>query len=121
MDQHLEHDDMYIVAKSGHHCLRKTTVGWKFLIKWRDGREEWIPLKLLKETTPLKVVEFVTAEGISNEPAFCWWVPYTLRRHDRIISSVKSRVKRMSHKYGIELPTSIEHAFEIDRRNKDHF
>ena len=40
-----------------------------------------------------------------------------LRKRDVIVSAVNSRVRRISHKYGIELPTSVKHAIEIDRKN----
>ena len=32
-----------------------------------------------------------------------------------------SRARKTSHKYGIELPTSVEHAYEIDAKNGDNF
>ena len=59
----------------------------------------------------------MTARGIQDEPAFAWWVPYSLRNKDRVIAAVQSRVKKSSHKYGIEILTSINNALEIDRRN----
>ena len=101
--------------------MRHTTVGWKFRIRWRDGQEEWVPLKVLKESNPVEVAEYVKARGLEDEPAFQWWVPYTLRKRDRIIAAVQSRVRKTSHKYGIEIPTSVEHAAEIDARNGDTF
>ena len=65
--------------------------------------------------------EYVTARDIQDEPAFAWWVPYTLRKRDRIIASINSCVRKSSHKYGIETPTSIKHTEEIDHRNKNTF
>ena len=55
--------------------------------------------------------------NIDRKPAFCWWVPYTLRRRDRIVASVTARVRKMSHKYGIEIPNYIEEAYRIDDKN----
>ena len=57
--------------------------------------------------------------SIQDEPEFYWWVPFTLRKSDRIIASVNFRTRKATHKYGIEIPTSIKHAEEIDRRNKN--
>ncbi len=34
-----------------------------------------------------------------------------------IVSTVTTRVRKTSHKYGIELPTSVKHAIEIDQKN----
>ena len=50
---------------------------------------------------------------------FAWWVPYTPRKKDGVIAAVQSRVRKSSHKYGIEIPTSPKHAEEIDSRNKN--
>ena len=67
------------------------------------------------------MAEYVTARDIQDKSAFAWWVPYTLWKRDRILASVDSRVRKSSHKYGIEIPTSIKHAEEIDHRNKNTF
>lgn len=38
-----------------------------------------------------------------------------------MIASVRSRVLKRTHKYGIEIPDGIYHAKELDRRNKNTF
>ena len=45
----IEKKDKYFVTKRGRRSMRKTTVGWKFNIKWRDGTTTWVSLKNLKE------------------------------------------------------------------------
>ena len=52
--------DMYIYTRSGQRCLRQTTTGWKLLVQFCDGSEQWIPLKVLKETNPVDVTKFTT-------------------------------------------------------------
>ena len=37
-----------------------------------------------------------------------------------ILSSIKKRIWKTTHKYGVEIPTSIKHAYEVDARNNDH-
>ena len=98
--------------------MRQTTTGWKLLIQFKDGSNVWMPLKLLKESNPLEVEDFATVTGVPEEPALCWCIPYTLRRRDRIIATVNKSIKKVSHKYGIEVTTSIEHAYRIDRDNR---
>ena len=110
-------DNAFMVTQSGQRRLRQTTMGWDLRVQWRDGTVQWVPLKLMKESNPVEVAEFAVARGLEKEPAFAWWVPYTLKKRDRIIASINSRVRKRSHKYGIEIPTSIEHAKEIDKRN----
>ena len=110
-------EDKCVVTRSGQRRLRKTTKGWKLLVKWKDGSESWMKLADLKEAHPVEVAEFAKARGIADEPAFAWWVPYTLRKRAVILSAVKHRVRKTTHKYGIEVPTSVEHARQIDRNN----
>ena len=50
-----------------------------------------------------------------------WWVPYKSRKGDIIISKVKARIRKTSHKYGIEIPTSVKDANDIDIRNNNNF
>jgi hypothetical protein len=111
--------DKFITTKSGSRRLRKSTVGWKLLIRWKDASEQWIPLKLLKEHYPVQTAEYAKTNGIDDEPAFQWWVPHTLRKHDRIIASVKARIKTTSIKFGIVVPRSLKHARELDKENNN--
>ena len=103
-------------TKSGSK-LRKTTVGWKLLVKWKDGTQEWVDLRILKEHAPVLVADYAKAFSLVDEPAFAWWVPYTLRKRDVIVSMVSARVKKKTHKYGIEVPRTLKEAIEIDQTN----
>ena len=69
----------------------------------------------------MDVAEFATVVGIDREPDFMWWVPYMLRKRDRIIYAVNARVRKVTHKYGIEIPRTVEEALAIDARNGDTF
>jgi hypothetical protein len=46
---------------------------------------------------------------------------YVLRKRDVIILAVNSQVRKTSHKYGINVPSSVRHSIEIDRKNKNTF
>ena len=72
---------------------------------------------MLKESNPIKIAEYVTALDIENEPAFSWWVPFTLRKRDRIISGLNSRVQKRTHKFGIRIPKDITKAIRLDGIN----
>ena len=111
--------DKYITTSRGQRRLRKTTVGWKLLVKWRDQSKSWVKLSELKESHPVETAEFAKSRGIDNEPAFAWWVPHTLKKRNAIISAMKVRLRQTTHKYGIEIPTSVDHAMEIDRKNRN--
>ena len=116
-DKAVHKNDKYFITKRGRKHLRKTTDGYNLQVQWQDGSRQWTSLAKLKESNPVEVAEFAVSEGIDDEPAFAWWLPYTLRKRDRIIASVNSRIKKTSHKYGCEIPHTIKHAYIIDRKN----
>ena len=109
--------DEYIVTSRGRKRVRHTTSGWKLLVLWKNGQEEWVPLKRMKEIYPLEVADFAKSTGIDDQPAFSWWVPYTLRKRDRVISAINARMRRTTHKYGIEIPRNLEEARALDKKN----
>ena len=118
--------DGFIYNRNGKRVLKKTTRGVDLLCAIKSGQNEdgsdrimktWHPLKELKESYPIQVAEFAVARGVDKMPAFAWWVNFTLKKRDSIIASVRSRIARTTHKYGIEIPTSWKHAKEIDVRN----
>ncbi len=87
-------ENKYITTRTGTRKLRETTVGWSFLIRWGYGSTQWVDLKVLKESNPVQVGEYILSRGIQNEPAFAWWVPYVMQKRDVIVSAVKLRIKK---------------------------
>ena len=75
------------------------TGGWKLLVRWKDGMESWAMLVDMKQSYPVEMAEFARVRGISDEAAFAWWVPYTLKKRDVILSSVKTHIWKTTHKY----------------------
>lgn len=100
---------------------RITTKGWFLLVRWKDGSTSWIPLKDLKDSNPVQVAEYAVVNKLVDEPAFKWWVNKVLRRRDVIISKVKSRYWSRTHKFGIEMPKTVEEALRIDRKTGTDF
>ena len=64
----------YVTKRSSTCRLRHTTEGWHLLVQCKDGSEQWVSLKLLKEHNPVEISEFSQSRNISDKPAFCWWV-----------------------------------------------
>jgi len=85
----VEKSDLFATTKRGGRRMSHATCGWKLKVLWKDGTEQWIPLKDMEEAHPVKCAEFAKARGIHDEPAFVWWVPHTLWKRDVIISAVK--------------------------------
>lgn len=113
-DNAVERDDVYITTKRGNRRIWQTTNGWNLLILWKDGIEQWIPLKLMEEYNPVKVAGFACVRNMDKEPAFLWWVAYTLQNRDHIIVAFNTRVKNASHKYGVEVSLTLNEAYAID-------
>ena len=82
---------------------------------------DWIPLADLKESYPVQVAEYVVNNKLASEAAFAWWVLHVLKKHDRIIKKVKSRYWKRTHKFGIEVPHSVEEALAIDKKTGTDF
>jgi hypothetical protein len=110
-------EDGWHVDRKGQRSRKLTTRGWYFNVQWKDGSQQWIPLKDLKESNPVDIAEYVQRHGLVDEPAFAWWVPHTLRKRERIIASVIARVKKKTHKYGIRVPRTVAEAYALDKEN----
>jgi hypothetical protein len=115
----LHPDDAFDVLHGKQHPKR-TTKGWQLCVKWRDGTTSWEHLKDLKEANPVETAEYAASHSLSSLPAFSWWVPYTLKKRDRIISAVKARFIKKDFKYGIRVPSTIAEALRFDKENGDH-
>ena len=73
----------------------------------------------LKELHPVQTAEYAVAQGIDHEPAFNWWVSHVLKNRDIIIMQVKHRSARYlkrAHKWGLEVPQSVDDALAIDKK-----
>lgn len=110
-------DNGFVVSRGGNRTAKKTTRGWELCVEWKDGTSDWVKLKELKESNPVELAEYAVANLISEEPAFKWWVPYTLKKRNRIVAKVKSKYWRTTHKFGVRVPKSIDEAYRIDDEN----
>ncbi len=88
----------------------------KALALWKlNKNEECLPLKGLKASNPIEVVEYATANKIVDKPAFAWRVKEVLCHQQRIISKGKSRYWWATHKFGIRLLHNVEETLRIDK------
>ena len=101
---------LLITNHKGKRHPRITTRGWELQVEWDDGSATWAPLKDLKQSNPVEVAEYAVANKIAEEPAFAWWVRDALCKQDQIIKKVKARYWAKEHKFGIELPKTVEKA-----------
>ena len=71
-------------------------------------------MKDLKESNLVECAKYAKARKIGAKPAFCWWVPFTLKKKEKIIAAVISGLKANSHKYGIKVPRDLAQAGQLD-------
>ena len=119
LDSAIKLADQKVVRADGRTYLKRSTVGWQLCCQWKDGSSSWENLVDLKESHPIETAEYAKILGIDHEAAFNWWVPHVLKKRDRIISLVKRRNPRYlkrTHKFGIELPKTVQEALAIDKR-----
>jgi hypothetical protein len=113
----MKEEDSYQHLPNGTYKRRATTKGWEILVTWKDGSTNWLSLKDVKDTYPVQLAEYAVANKLEKEPAFAWWVNYVLKKRETILSKIKTKYWLRTHKYGIEVPKSVEHAKELDRKN----
>ena len=109
--------DTYVTNNKEFQKLSQTTIGWEFLIEWKDDSRSCMSLKFFKESNPITVVEYVTTLVLTNEPAFLWWVLYNLNKRDHIISLVNIRVQKRNHRFVNQILNNIKEAISLDEKN----
>ena len=102
---------------SGITKKKRTTRGWDIYVRWKDGSGDWVTLKDLKESYPVQLADYAIANGIQDEPAFAWWVPFVVKKRKALISKIKSKYWQRTHKYGVRVPKNVEEAKRIDDEN----
>ena len=112
-------DNKFFVTKTGIKRICSPAKVWSMLIKWTDDHQQWVDLKLWKQSNQLQVANYATASGLAEEQGFAWWVPYTLKKRDVIFLAVKAR--RTTHQYVIEVPCSLKEALALNARNGDKY
>ena len=114
-------EDGLVTTSMGTKRKKETTTGWELLLQWKDGSTTWVALKDAKESYPVQVAKYVIAAGISVQPAFAWWVPFTMKKRKQIISKVKSKYWIRTHKFGIKIPKTVREALAFDLENGNTF
>ena len=52
----------FIKSSSGNLHQKRTTPVWKLLVEWKDGSVDWVPLKDLKQSSPVDLAEYAVAD-----------------------------------------------------------
>ena len=71
----------------------------------------------IKEVDPVIKEGYYVANNIATRSAFECWTTDTLRRRDRIISKVKARYWKCTHKFDIQRPKTVNKAYKLDEQS----
>ena len=115
----IKQQDAFITSKNGGKRRRQTTQGWGILLLWKDGSSTWEALKDIKECYPVDLADFAIQRRIAEEPAFAWWIPYIIKKRNRIIAKAKSKYWARTHKFGIRVPKTVAEAIRLDSTNNN--
>ena len=110
-------DGAYITSKNSGLRKHQTTNGWEVFLQWKYGSTTWEPFKNMKYCYPLQLAEYVVQNVISSLPDFDWWIPFVIKKKNRIIANIKSKYWIRTHKFRIEISKSVEDAKRIDQAN----
>ena len=66
--------DKYYNMKQGTKRQQFTTIGWQFLVKWKDGRKSWVKLRDLNKSNPMDLSKYATDRGVKYKLIVYWIV-----------------------------------------------
>ena len=119
----------FTVSNNGNKNLKRTTVRWTLQVVCKYGSMKWLYIKYTKAYYPLEFAEYAVVNNINKNLAFNWWVKGELRARDQIISRMerhgvyadatgqdgsKKKYWRTTHKFGTEVPKTVEGTLEVD-------
>jgi hypothetical protein len=79
-DTVINKEDAFVEMGNGVRCQRYTTQGWQLLCQWKDGSNNWVAFKDMKNSYRVQLADYAVANCIDDEPAFVWWVPTILQK-----------------------------------------
>ena len=89
-------------------------------VQWIQGNRTWISLNSLRLHDPYSCVLYAVEKKLVSEPDWEWTKDYIndTKEYTRLIRVLKtSQSMGGKYKFGVEIPRSVKHALEIDRRN----
>jgi hypothetical protein len=115
----VQEENATTISANGVKRQIETTIGWEIQLEWKDGQTTWNKLKDVKDSYPVQMAEYAIENKISGLPAFRWWIPYVMKKRDRIIAKTKTCYWAKTHKYGFEVPKNYADCVRIDKDNND--
>ena len=112
--------DAFVLSSNGVKRRREMTAGWEINIRWKDGETTWNKLKDVKDAYPTELADYAIEQGIDSRPAFKWWIPFVIKKRDRIIAKAKVSYWQTTHKYGLEVLKNYRDCVCIGTENNNN-
>ena len=93
--------DGTICLHNGNIVPKKTTEGWDLLVECKYGYTSWIPLQYLKASNTVELTKYASGNRLYIKPAFKLWLRDVPIHCNIIITKVKAKYWRMTHKFEI--------------------
>ena len=91
IDQYAKDEDLFDISSNGTKRRKVTTQGLEVCIQWKDVSTTWNTFKDAKDSFTIELADYFVENRIASKPEFAWWVPYTLKKQERIISKLKTK------------------------------
>ena len=89
-------------------------------MEWITGPDTteltWEPVSVFRRDAPLLVAEYAEERKLLGMQGFQWCKQYLMRYRKRAAREVRRKRKR-TLQYGVEVPSSVKHALELDTQN----
>ena len=104
----------FIKSRNGKNVPKKTTAGSKLIVKWNEVPTSWVPLKDLKASNLLELVEYTINDKIEFGTFLHWWVRGVAKLLDRNIGKVDKKYWKTHHKFGMRVPKTVDEVLHIE-------
>jgi hypothetical protein len=105
------------------HRVTKRRGQRKNLVKvgWKVGDPTWVDLEAVRAQKPFILLDYVARKRLANHPDWKWVSEYT-KRPETVQTmahafAAQTRNNEPRIKFGIEVPTSVKQAMELDKKN----
>ena len=100
-----------------HHCRGRNTL---VHVQWKWGNRSWISLKSLRLHDPYSCVIYAVTKKLFQDEDWSWIMDFIDDSHayTKMLNVLKtSKAMGPKDKFGVEIPKSVKHALELDRKN----
>ena len=81
-------------------------------IQWSDGSTSMEPLGIIIADDPIECAKYATEHNLLSLPG--WKCLKSVAKQHRMISASKSKLHEPTYKFGVQVPSSLQQADQLD-------